>query len=370
MSVDRSGDTGRAMSLIELLAVMAIVALLAAMLLPALGQAKARARRIQCIDHLRQTGIGFASFAHEHNGRFPMAVPGSAGGSLEFAQSGYLLQGDFYFSFRHFQAASNDLVTPRLLVCPADTRLPASSFATLDNANLSYFIGVNAELAHPTSMLAGDRNLTNDYTSSGTIARLGNNHALRWTEAMHRFRGNILFADGHVEEKNSPALVPAATQAPGIANLVFPTLRQGGGRGFHHDRGSSPSAPGAAGAPGISSPDSYASPPASQPMTAAASVSRPVSRGPASPPSVVVGDRSTEETPAPPKVQRRPTNSLAPSSLATSGAEPATLSPFSAWLTELAEMLAKRWMWWLYALLLLILVVAIVLRRVFRRRTK
>ena len=81
------------MSLIELLCVMAIIALLAALLLPALGQAKARARRIQCIDHLHQVGVGFVSFANEHNGQFPMAVPASAGGSLELAQGGYLLTG-------------------------------------------------------------------------------------------------------------------------------------------------------------------------------------------------------------------------------------------------------------------------------------
>ena len=170
------------MSLIELLCVMAIIALLAALLLPALGQVKARARRIQCIDHLHQTGVGFISFANEHNGQFPMAVPGSAGGSLELAQGGHLLTGDFYFSYRHFQVASNELVTPKLLVCPADTRLPAASFATLSNANLSYFIGLNAEFSRPTSILAGDRNLTNDYTTAGTVVRFGQNYALRWTD--------------------------------------------------------------------------------------------------------------------------------------------------------------------------------------------
>src|ERR1035438_1328587 len=123
MSATRSSVGVRAMSLIELLCVMAIIAMLAALLLPAISQAQARARRLQCMDHLHQAGIGFISFANDHNSQYPMAVPMSAGGTLELAQSGYLLQGDFYFSYRHFQAASNELVTPKLVVCPADSRL-------------------------------------------------------------------------------------------------------------------------------------------------------------------------------------------------------------------------------------------------------
>src|ERR1017187_6995741 len=101
MSVIRSRVGVRGMTLIELLCVMGIIAMLAALLLPALAQAQARARRLQCINHLHQLGVGFVNFANEHNGLFPMAVPMSAGGTLELAQSGYRLEGDFYFSFRH-----------------------------------------------------------------------------------------------------------------------------------------------------------------------------------------------------------------------------------------------------------------------------
>jgi len=71
------------MSLIELLYVIAIITLLAALLLPALSQGQARARQIQCVNHLHEAGVALASFANDHDGRFPMAVPGSAGGSLD-----------------------------------------------------------------------------------------------------------------------------------------------------------------------------------------------------------------------------------------------------------------------------------------------
>ena len=216
----------RAFTLIELLCVIAIIAVLASLLLPALNQAKEKAKRIQCVNHLRQAGLAFQSFAQDHNGQFPMAVPTNFGGSLEFAQSAYRIAGPFYFSFHHFQALSNELVSPKLVVCPTDTRLPATQFSSLRNDNLSYLVGINADTAHPNSILAGDRNLTNDWGGASSLVRFGPNNTLRWTLELHRFKGNLLFADGHVEQINSPSLVSLRNQMPLTADLALPSIAQ------------------------------------------------------------------------------------------------------------------------------------------------
>ncbi len=74
----------RGFTLIELLVVIAIIALLAAMLLPALNQARERARGIACISNLRQLGIAYSIYANDNDGVFPY-VQYSPSGTLDAA---------------------------------------------------------------------------------------------------------------------------------------------------------------------------------------------------------------------------------------------------------------------------------------------
>jgi prepilin-type N-terminal cleavage/methylation domain-containing protein/prepilin-type processing-associated H-X9-DG protein len=213
-------------TLVELLCVIAVIGILAGMLLPALSQAKLRAKRVVCVNNLRQLGIGYQVFAVDHHDAFPQDVPVSDGGAGEFLTAASQVNGDFYFSYRLFQPLSNELVTARLLICPSDTRVAATNFGTLLNQNLSFFAAGSVKVGDVEAMLAGDRNLTNIASQRQSVVWWGASEPMYWTEELHQYKGNILFADGHVDELGG--LDRDTTASPTTVALLMPTVQDSG----------------------------------------------------------------------------------------------------------------------------------------------
>jgi prepilin-type N-terminal cleavage/methylation domain-containing protein len=190
----------RAFTLTELLLVLACVGILAVILLPALVRSRVPSKKLGCANNLKQVGLAARTWAIDNNGQFPMQVSVTNGGTMELVGSGLV--------FPHFQAMSNELSTPKILVCPNDEqRANATIFGSgLSDQNISYFLNVDAIPDNSTNLLCGDRNLTNPRSAGSRFVSISKGVHIGWTREIHSKQGYLCFADGRVE--------PAANSKP------------------------------------------------------------------------------------------------------------------------------------------------------------
>jgi prepilin-type N-terminal cleavage/methylation domain-containing protein len=247
-----------AFTLTELMVVIAVVTLFAAMLLHSQASTKADALHINCARNLKQVGLAFHLWAANHNDQFPMAVDLNNGGAKPVG--GQMVES--LKTYTVFLVMSNELITPKVVVCPADIdmRPPKKSFIPAggtfpgnaaaavftNNTATSYFVGRDSSFLKPRMLLSGDRNIYGPITAntnygnsggpyyyySGSLVSMGTNstelEGVGWTDKLHAQQGNVTMSDGSVQQFNSYYLRQAlrdsgdTTSSPGANTILFP----------------------------------------------------------------------------------------------------------------------------------------------------
>jgi competence protein ComGC len=226
-----SNQRSRALTKIEVVVIVAALAILAALLLPALAAAKRKSSKLNCASNLKQIGIAFRLWEGDNGDKYPMAVSVTNGGAMELVATGNVAA--------CFRVMSNELSTPKILVCPQDTRrVWATNFSTgFDNSHISYFVGLDAAETNWQMVLSGDDNfaisgvsvksglleLSSNAPITWTTGRHGVYKSHFWTPARYGFIGNLGMADGSVQQVTTDFLQKALQQTGVATNrLVLP----------------------------------------------------------------------------------------------------------------------------------------------------
>ena len=218
---------------IEMMVVIVCVVLLGGLIIvPLIAKPKMRVTPIDCVNNLKNIGLAWRIYATDNNGLYPWQA--AATNRSAFVPTNYATVpgaglGPAQGVAVTFAFSSNELSTPKLLLCPSDTtrfRLKTNSFAFLmdpaqtpvrDRA-ISYFIGTSASEEEPQSILGGDRNLAGGPFSTdpntppsrvalripyATATNVAAMNSAVWTQDIHRGAGNLLLGDGSVRQGNS-----------------------------------------------------------------------------------------------------------------------------------------------------------------------